>query len=941
MLALVLGALLSIAPPDSTDGLGACLNSAPSQSEPPITWESDIQRMWARTPPVPPDTLRAYLSQYREARACLQALNPSKIEHPYLGNIIRTFHKEAALLAGLRRFSDAFDALEAARSYLKSASSIPSSENTRTGWPPGLHQDQGYLHYLLGDLSSAIDHYLKALQETPEDQPGERVVHLLDIGVLHQRMQDYRTARRYYRQARHLFREHDTLADEHPSKWARLLQNQTDLLLEQTLNTQFDAEALKRARNLAQKGRAAASPETERYVRLSMLLSECLGYLDRFVRAYDLIEEVRRSDPYRNDVRLQTYALLKLGVLHVQSGRLGRAESALKRSLRMAETVGALDYQRRALRALGRLHELRSEWTEAESYYRDGVAVVEKYIASLTASQWSTTAFAQWRDVHRGLVRALLAQNRDREALSALDRSRARHLQNLRIRARVANQLPLKQRARFDSLSRALTNVRTRLGRGERSDSAQTALRTREARLVAARQQALEIESKPGQPQVREIQAALAQKNRALISYFLDDPWPVYERSPRSTAFVVTEDTLRAVPLPHLTQDSVRRQIGTISPLFQDRDNSSHVNAMHFDLRPLHNLQEVLYAPVAKFLPEDRPLTIVPNGPLFRIPFSMLVRSMPESRYAPSEARFLLHERPTTLELASSMVVDSTRGDHLRGPSARAELAAFGVSTFDTLRAVPAALRASLSPQSPDSAVVLPDLPGVRKEIRTVQQRVEGTRAFLNEAATGEAVRKVSKRVSVLHLASHAFVHSSDPLQNAFLLRPDSSRTGSDGVLFLHELQTWRRPLSLVVLSGCNTARGPRRSGEGMEGLQYAFRAMGAEATLSSLWPVADEANVELIDAFYRHLQNGLRLDEALRQAKLEYLEEHPTRASPFFWASSVLYGSPARLELESPRRSPAWAWWGVGLAAIVLGVLALWRWRTSPSQARSRDGPE
>jgi CHAT domain-containing protein len=897
--------------------------------------------MWARTPPVPPDTLRAYLSQYREARACLQALNPSEVERPYLDNIIRTFHKEAVLLAGLRRFSDAFEAFEAARSYLKPASSIPASKDTRTGWPPGLHQDQGYLHYLLGDLSSAIDHYLKALQETPEDQPGQRVVHLLDIGVLQQRMQDYRTARRYYRQARHLFQEHDILADEHPSKWARLLQTQADLLLEQTLNTRFDVEALERARNLAEKGRAAASPETERYARLSILLSECLGYLDRFGRAYDLIEEVQQSDQYRNNVRLQTYALLKLGVLYVQSDRLGRAESTLKGSLRMAETVGALDYQRRTLRALGRLHELRSEWAEAESYYRDGVAVVEKYIASLTASQWSTTAFAQWRDVYRGLVRALLAQNRDREALSTLDRSRARHLQNLRIRARVANQLPFKQRARFDSLSRALTDIRTRLGRGELSDSMRTALRTREAQLAAARQQALEIEPNPEQPQVPEIQAALAQKNRALISYFLDDPWPVYGRSPRSTAFVLTEDTLRTVSLPHLTQDSVRRQMEAISPLFQNRDNSSRANAMHFDLRPLYDLQEVLYAPVAKFLPGDRPLTIVPSGPLFRMPFSMLVRSIPESRYAPSEARFLLHERPTTLELASSMVVGPTRGDPLRGPSARAELAAFGVSRFDTLRTVPAALRASLSPQSLDSAVVLPDLPGVRKEIRAVQQRVEGTRTFLNGAATGRAVQKVSKRVPVLHLASHAFAHPSAPLQNAFLLHPGSSRTDADGVLFLHELQTWRRSLSLVVLSGCNTARGLRRSGEGMEGLQYAFRAMGAEATLSSLWPVADEANVELIDAFYRYLQNGLRLDEALRQAKLEYLEEHSTRASPFFWAPSVLYGSPARLELDSTRGSPAWAWWGVGLAAIVLGVLTFWRWRPSPFRASRREGPE
>lgn len=929
---LILGFLLVIVSPDSTDNLDKCLAQAPVESPPPITWgasEANVESMWSNNPPVSLDSVRASLLQIRRSRECFLRLDPSRISRPYLGNIMRTFDREAALLAGLRRFSEAFETFEEARSYLAGEPSVPSTNAARTWWPRTLHQNQGYLHYLLGDLSASIEHYLKAYEATPEAELSQRAQLLIDIGVVHQRAQDYRSAHHYYDRAQHLFRENGPSLEKHASQRARLLHFQADLLLEETLNTSFDRSALKRVRDLAQRGRSFAEPGTVRHARVSVVLSESLGYLGTFDRAYSLNEEARKYARLNDDIRTHTLALLKLGVLHVQTGHWARAETVLKQSLTMAENLNAFDYQRRILRALGRMHELQSNWGAAASHYRQGVSVIEEYRESLTATQWSTTAFAQWRDVYRGLVRVLLAQGKNRAALATLDRSRARHLQDLRTQARVTNQLPPDQRARFDSLTQALTDVRNQLGQGDLSAQKRTALRSREASLMSDRQQILQIDSMAARPEVAEIQAVLDRQNRVLVSYFLDDPWPVYGRTPRSSAFVLTADTLRTVSLGPLTQDSVQAQLETISPLFTPQSRSSRANAMHFDLRPLYRLQEALYAPVAAHVPEGRPLTVVPNGPLFHIPFSMLVRSMPGGRYAPSEARFVLHERPMTVELASSLVADTARHAPLRPSSAWAELAVFGVSDFDTLRTVPPALRTTLAPL--DSLLVLPDLPGVRSELQAIRRRVEKARVFLDEAATEERLWRTSQRAGVLHLASHAFFHPSSPLHNAFLLHPDSSGRDTDGILFLHELQTRERPMRLVVLSGCNTARGSYRGGEGMEGLQYAFRAMGAEATLSSLWPVADDANVELIEAFYRHLGQGLRKDEALRQAKLEYLEAHPDRASPFFWATTVLYGSPASLDLESSRGLPAWAWWGLVAGGVVLvGVLLWWGLRRS-----------
>jgi len=838
-------------------------------------------------------------------------------------------HWETFSHAALRDFSNAFQTFEQAVSYLRRDFPADSIDGMRDRWLPTLHQDRGYLHFLLGDLSASIEHYLKAYQTTPDSQPSEQIQFLIDVGILHLRTQDYASARQYFDQAEHLLQSESVPPEERRALQARTYQMRADLQLS---TSEYSRKKVERSRTLFQQAHALADSGTERHARISLLLSETQGYLGNFETAYRLNETGRQYARTHDNVRLQTFSLLKLGVLHVQTKRWTRADSTLSRALILSEKLGDLDYQRRILRTLGRLHEMQRNWGKAEKYYRRGIGVIEEYRTSLTASQWSMTAFAEWRNVHRGLVRTLLAQNRPREAFVALDNARARHLRDLRTQARVAEQLPPTARLRLDSLSRALTTVRNQLSTDARPDTQTTQLRNREAQLMAARQQLLQLDSRSARPSLDSIAATLRQQDRALVAYFVDDPWPVYDRSPRSAAFVLTPDTLRTVPLPGLTQDSVRTLTKSVSPLFSARGKPDRVNAFHFDLRPLHRLYNTIYAPVSSHLPEDRPVTIIPDGALFHLPFSMLVTSMPGGRFAPSKARFLVHDRATSLELAPSLVTapDTSATDWT---SYEPQLAAYGVSTFDTLETVPSALRTALPEAVQDSAVRLPPLPGVERELDALKHSVPDARLALNENATERSFCRDARRAGILHVASHAFVNASSPLQNAILLRPDDTApgaeadtSGSDGVLFLHELQGQQTRIPLVVLSGCSTAEGTLRGGEGMEGLQYAFRAMGAQSTVSTLWPVADEASVELMEGFYHYLQNGHPKDVALQKAQLDYLDAHPQKASPFFWAPPVLYGSPAALPLDSKAFLPLWAWGLLFMIGLLVGAsLFVW----------------
>ena len=102
----------------------------------------------------------------------------------------------------------------------------------------------------------------------------------------------------------------------------------------------------------------------------------------------------------------------------------------------------------------------------------------------------------------------------------------------------------------------------------------------------------------------------------------------------------------------------------------------------------------------------------------------------------------------------------------------------------------------------------------------------------------------------------------------------------------------------LVVLSGCETALGAEDVGQGLVGLVAAFQQAGARSVLATLWSI-DEATAEVMAAFYGAMAEGRTPPAALRQAKLQLLQQRVrmgktevSLAHPFFWAPFVLVGT-------------------------------------------------
>ena len=198
-------------------------------------------------------------------------------------------------------------------------------------------------------------------------------------------------------------------------------------------------------------------------------------------------------------------------------------------------------------------------------------------------------------------------------------------------------------------------------------------------------------------------------------------------------------------------------------------------------------------------------------------------------------------------------------------------------------------------------------LPGTKSEIEGIQKVLSDKKihvqAYTASAANEESFKTLSgTKQNILHVATHGFYWADstniDPMERSGLLLAGANIALSghserlpkgieDGVLTAKEISTLDlRGADIVVLSACETAQGVI-SGEGVFGLQRAFKMAGAQSILMALWKVDDEATKTLMTAFYRYYCQGNNKRQALRLAQQEVRKNG--YSNPYYWAGFVL----------------------------------------------------
>jgi CHAT domain-containing protein len=312
-----------------------------------------------------------------------------------------------------------------------------------------------------------------------------------------------------------------------------------------------------------------------------------------------------------------------------------------------------------------------------------------------------------------------------------------------------------------------------------------------------------------------------------------------------------------------MTNSALRRRVAQFVAALTRADVDYRTDA--------HKLYDLLLAPLAPQLDGASVVCIVPDGPLWQLPFEALVA--PNGRFFVERA--VPFYAPSIAVYARMRAAEPKRGDGtlfaLADPLARGT------------RGAVSRLRAGETSPLPDA----------EREVRAAA-RILGGRAAVYVGANA-SVRRLGEegaRYRVLHFATHGVLDDLNPMYSHLVFAPAGD--GDDGVLDAWQMMRMRFNAELAVLSACDTARGADSEGEGVVGMAWALFVAGCPSTIATQWKIASAPTADLLIDFYRQWSalgnTPFAKASALARAQRRMLRQRGRR-HPFYWAPFILVG--------------------------------------------------
>ncbi len=210
-------------------------------------------------------------------------------------------------------------------------------------------------------------------------------------------------------------------------------------------------------------------------------------------------------------------------------------------------------------------------------------------------------------------------------------------------------------------------------------------------------------------------------------------------------------------------------------------------------------------------------------------------------------------------------------------------------------------------------------------EAKNIANYFDG-QAITGPDATIESFKIHSKTNNILHFATHAAANDQYP--DYSYLAFASKVKNYPSLLYVKDLYAYTINADMVTLSACQTGLGKLQKGEGMLSLARGFSYAGARSLVTTLWKINDETTAEVMNDFYKNLNDGVAKDKALRDAKLQYLNtaEDELLKHPYYWSGFMLSGDTQPLKARTTK-----LWWLL-LVIPILIVFARKRKKTTPT---------
>jgi len=302
-------------------------------------------------------------------------------------------------------------------------------------------------------------------------------------------------------------------------------------------------------------------------------------------------------------------------------------------------------------------------------------------------------------------------------------------------------------------------------------------------------------------------------------------------------------------------------------------------------------LRKKIWDPIQSEVGSAKLVLVVPDGMLNLIPFSSL----------PQGSGYLVEHGPVIHTLSSERDLLPTED-----ATKKSGLLAIGSPQFELagVTADPATLRGGAASCDDFRSLQFNALPGTMVEVSDIAsswQRwnsAEPESTVTGADATRARFLQEASRHRVLHVATHAFLldqtcGNGNPLLQSGLVFAGANLSRDSAVVTAQQIASLDLSgVDWAVLSACNTGNGVLRSGEGILGLERAFRVAGAHSVIMTLWPVDDDSARLFMHELYadRLGSHQSTADAVWNSARKLLLDRRKAGLSthPWYWAGFV-----------------------------------------------------
>lgn len=728
----------------------------------------------------------------------------------------------------------------------------------------------GNVHALQGNYIQALRHYQSSLKIREElGEKKEVAATLANIGIVHTSQGNHTQALDHYRKSLKIREE---IGDKEGT--AQTLNN---IGIVHRMQGQYT-----RALEAYQKSLEIKQERGDKKGIASTLNN--IGFLlysqGNHAEALERYQESLTISVEGPDKALMAAALNGIGHIRRLQQNYAEALGYYNRSLNISQELGSKEAIAETLTNIGIVHYSRGNRAQARQHFANAITAVEELRVRVAGDeQQQQQFFANKLSPYHQMIELLIDEKNPAEALSYVERIKGRALLDTLETGRVdiTKAITESERAEEQSLKAEVVALNNLIRRKEpakaalidleaRREKARAAYEAFQINLFAAHP---ELEAQRGKMQPIGIEEAgsLIKAGAAVLEFVVTEYktflFTLTQPPPRSAAG--QPRVLKAHTL-NIQEKELGERVKRFRRAIVDRDLNIGDEAKV--------LYDLLLGPARGELADKTTLIIVPDGPLWELPFQAL-KSEPK--------RFLVEDCAISYAPSLTTLFHMTKiGARHRGrPETLFAIGnpAVGQETAETVQSL--CMDERLGP-----------LPEAERLAKTVGQMYGSRRSkvYVGAEAREDRVKTEAPEYGIIHIAAHGVLNDKSPMYSHLVLSRAEGNRGEDGLLEAWEIMKLDLKADLVILSACETARGRIGNGEGVIGLAWASFIAGAATTVVSQWKVESSSTTELMIEFHRQLRLRKSKAEALRLASLKLLRTERYR-HPFYWAGFVIIG--------------------------------------------------